>query len=103
MSDKTLNDKQSVDPPENNMPNMFGVSEVPAWLTGEKAQKFVENSKVIESMYESGGSPMPELEDFLRSLETEQIGKYFENELDPNNLSTESLKLYEKYLSQKRS
>jgi len=102
MSDKTLNDKQSVDPPENNMPNVFGVSEVPAWLTGEKAQKFVENSKVIESMYESGGSPSPELEKFLRSLETEQIGKFHKNELDPNNLSTESLKLYANYLEQKR-
>ena len=101
MSDENSNIVKA-EPPKNSMPNIFGTSDVPAWLTGEKVQKFVQNSKVIESMYESGGSPMPELENFLRSLETEQIGKYFENELDPNNLSTESLKLYDRYLNQKR-
>ena len=34
----------------------------------ERIQDKVQLSKLIESMYESGGSPMPELEDFLRSL-----------------------------------
>ena len=79
MSDKNSNIVKA-EPPKNSLPNIFGISDIPPWLTGEKVQKFVQNSKVIESMYESGGSPMPELEDFLRSLETEQIGKYFDNE-----------------------
>ena len=64
MSDENSNIVKA-EPPKNSMPNIFGTSDVPAWLTGEKVQKFVQNSKVIESMYESGGNPMPELEDFL--------------------------------------
>tara|TARA_Y100000034_G_scaffold131008_1_gene190799 strand:- start:539 stop:3994 length:3456 start_codon:yes stop_codon:yes gene_type:complete len=68
----------------------------------ERIQDKVQQSKLIESMYESGGNPMPELEDFLRSLETDQIKDYFNHEMKHEDLSTESLNLYLNYLEQKQ-
>ena len=67
-----------------------------------RIQEKVQQSKIIESMYESGGNPMPELEDFLQSLETDQIKDYFNHEMKREDLSDESLNLYLKYLEQKQ-
>ena len=43
MSDENSNIVKA-EPPKNSMPNIFGTSDVPAWLTGEKDQKFVKNN-----------------------------------------------------------